>query len=329
LPADGIAELVARWRSADGRVATEQAATELARALGTLPSEDRLVLARGLADLGVTDLASDVVTRAERGWSRIEVTNASRQLLSLDPRTLDGLVAGLADPTTVDHLRQRVHDAAADLAGADDVRGPSGNDPSAAGPALQRPELDELPPPGDGAPGADLPPPPAPTRTSEDGPVPPPAPTTPAPTGTATLGGPATATPEVAGGPDARDDRALPVVEELTDAVRRASTPRERLRAVRAMAGRDLDDHRFRAILDAFPDGWQRRRAARRLLAGGEVHDVDAAAVLASFAAPGDRIAVASGLIRAGLATADTVADALPPPAAARLHRRAAASRGA
>jgi hypothetical protein len=341
---DEIAELVARWRSADGRVAREQAATELARALGTLPAEDRLVLARGLADLGVTDLAGDVVTRADRGWSRIEVTNASRQLLSLDPGSLDGLVAGLADPRTVDHLRTRVHDAAATVTGADDDLDLSGVDLSAAGFAPPRLDLDDLPPPGDGAPGADLPPPPA--STSDDGPgppavgTPPTAPTAPAPESRARLATPeqpATTSPEVADGRDAEDLPAVPVAEdlpvvpvaeELIDAVRRASTTRERLREVRAMAGHDLDDHGFRAVLTALPDGWQRRRAARRLVQGGEVHDVDAAAVLDSFAAPGDRIAVASELIRAGLATAETVADALPPGAADRLRRRATAPRG-
>lgn len=80
------------------------------------------------------------------------------------------------------------------------------------------------------------------------------------------------------------------------------------------------------SLLEALPDGWQRRTALRRLIDAGNLHDVDADAIVRTFGRGADRFAVAARLVDAGLAEVEVVTDALPVRAAARLRRRAGAT---
>ena len=113
-----------------------------------------------------------------------------------------------------------------------------------------------------------------------------------------------------------------------TSALRTARTARERFAALDDLADERLVGTQLRDVLVLVPDGWQRRRAARRLLTAGHVDDVDADAVLRSFARASDRSAVASDLVDADLALIDVVADVLDGPHVARLRRRVAARSG-
>lgn len=80
------------------------------------------------------------------------------------------------------------------------------------------------------------------------------------------------------------------------------------------------------SLLEALPDGWQRRTALRRLIEAGSLHDVDADAIVRTFGRGADRFAVAARLVDAGLAEVEVVTGALPVRAAARLRRRAGAT---
>ena len=67
------------------------------------------------------------------------------------------------------------------------------------------------------------------------------------------------------------------------------------------------------AILDAVPPGWQRRRAAYRLLGAGALTAVDIGGLLRRFASPTDAAFVAGALLEAGTVGVDDLIDHLPP----------------
>jgi hypothetical protein len=118
--------------------------------------------------------------------------------------------------------------------------------------------------------------------------------------------------------------RTAPLTGEVVDALRDASSARERLLAVAPLEGATLPGRDLVVVLERLPDGWQRRTAATRLVDGGGLEEVDAGATLRAFARDSDRIAVAAALLAAGLVAVDEVAGDLPPRAADRLRRRAA-----
>lgn len=81
-------------------------------------------------------------------------------------------------------------------------------------------------------------------------------------------------------------------------------------------------------MLRAFPDGWQRRTALRRLVAApGVALGADALAVVEAFARAADRFAVAAQLVRAGGVSAEQVLPALGARPGLRLRARAARDR--
>jgi hypothetical protein len=75
-------------------------------------------------------------------------------------------------------------------------------------------------------------------------------------------------------------------------------------------------------VLDAYPDGWQRRRAAVRLLDAGALQGVAAGDLVHCFARTGDAAFVAGGLVDVGHLDAATLDGLLPDATVSRLRRR-------
>jgi hypothetical protein len=206
------------------------------------------------------------------------------------------------------------------------------------------PVVEDLPgPPRDGpSAGAPVPLPPPPRTPPVDGPpapepaVPEPAvhepaihePAVPEPNSTEAPAAEAAPTPASVPADDPPSDPVRTVdTGEVVAAIEQATTARARLAAVATAEGENLGGDDLLAVVRAVPDGWQRRRTARRLVSAGALVDIDADALINSFARDSDRIAVAGALVAADLAQAAVVADHLDARAADRLQRRVAPGR--
>jgi hypothetical protein len=96
-----------------------------------------------------------------------------------------------------------------------------------------------------------------------------------------------------------------------------------RLRVLQDVSLDALDTAGALQVIDAFPDGWQRRRAAQRLVAAGALQDVGADDLVQRFARAGDATFVVGGLIDAGHLDVDALDGLLPTTTVTRLrHRR-------
>jgi hypothetical protein len=114
---------------------------------------------------------------------------------------------------------------------------------------------------------------------------------------------------------------ALARLAERLDSARTATA---RLTALSPDATRDLDAAAALLLLERFPAGWQRRRAARRLLEVGALAGVDPAELLAGFPDARDRRFLAADLLATSELSAEDLAAVLPPPDVRRLAIRAA-----
>jgi hypothetical protein len=108
------------------------------------------------------------------------------------------------------------------------------------------------------------------------------------------------------------------LVAELTT----RSTARERLAALDRDGVGELDGGGVLRVLDAVPEGWQRRRAARRLLDADVLGRARPDQLAARFPGLGDRTFVVGDLLAAALITPEDVDELLPTSAAARLRAR-------
>jgi hypothetical protein len=118
----------------------------------------------------------------------------------------------------------------------------------------------------------------------------------------------------------------------LADRVRAQPGARARLDylTVLTAGGTPLDGPAVLELLQAFPDGWQRRAALRRLIAGPDADlGSNPVAVVELFEGEGDRFAVAARLVRDAGVGADRVQPALTPAAAERLQARSKRGAGA
>lgn len=302
-----------------------------ARTLGSLTADERLLLAQALVERGAPELAERVAPHTSGALSGGELTGLTRALLSVERGQLEALSASLRDPDERRRLLVAASGGIEELLdrGEGEVATPSLAEPDAVpAPPHDRPPSSEpvpLPPPPQ-APPAEQP------RNAESAASQPPAPQLP-PLQTGTHRGP-TADPVPASAlPQGSETLVDPVprtpvgavdVPDVVASIERATTARGRLAAVATAECTTLTADEGLAILRAVPDGWQRRTAARRLIAAGGVADVDADAWIASFARSSDRIAVAGALVDAGLARTETVTAHLDDRAAGRLQRRAA-----
>lgn len=103
-----------------------------------------------------------------------------------------------------------------------------------------------------------------------------------------------------------------------------ASHAEARLRAVDELAAAADGPDAVLALLRRFPDGWQRRRAALRLLTDGLLDRLDPVDLLRLFAREGDRTRVAAALVGDGAVDVARLAGLLPDGSIRRLSRRAA-----
>jgi hypothetical protein len=122
-------------------------------------------------------------------------------------------------------------------------------------------------------------------------------------------------------GLDDRRDAAAATDRLVADLAAR-STARERLATLDPGRIGDLDGRDVLRVLDAVPEGWQRRRAARRLLDADALGRAQPTQVAARFPALGDRTFVVGDLLAAGVITGEDLDGLLPGPVAARLRAR-------
>jgi len=333
---DEVVELLGRWRGASGPAARLQTVTEAARVLRDLPSTDSRVLARQLFEHGAPDAAQKIAQQTGGAVSADQLNDAAYALLSVDQRELDGLAGELRDP---EQRRRIVEDAGVALRAATDTAPP----PEPEG------RLEMPPPPGAQAPRVG-------TAVSDtDGAVSGPdgsapsgddgaiavdeggdAPDALAGDARAAGGTAASAAMELtdgASGPSLRrSDGAAPVtprrrtdttpVSRFVEALSGAANVRERL-ALLDEHPMDLDHDQLVDVLQAVPDGWQRRTVLRKLLTAGRIDPlVDASDVVTAFARRSDRFAVAASLTRSGIADVVPLLAHVDPSDARRLRLR-------
>ena len=173
---------------------------------------------------------------------------------------------------------------------------------------------------GDGGPAA-------PDHPDDPGPGEPPEPTDdqatggPAdPTGAPVPGGPRHAV-SAGGEPDAADP-ATATSDALLGRLGATTQALPRLKLLDDTRLDELDGSGALAVLDAFPDGWQRRRAALRLIEAGLLTDVTADDLVPRFARTGDATFVVGGLIDAGHLDAASLEGLLPATTVTRLRHR-------
>jgi uncharacterized membrane protein len=321
---EDLAALAQRWRRAGGSMARVRVVADGARALAGLSLEERRLLARGLAERGAPELAERVAGRTPLSGG--ELTDAVRQLLSVDTDRLTAVAGDLRDPERRRELSERARQEVDALA-APPVAVPAGpterTSPPPPAPVVATPtstvvpeEAPEAAP--DTAPDADA----VAAAAVADEPPDDRLPTAVGPAVTA----PAATPPDevVPAGVDPATVDPADVAATLT-ALAAAGSAHERFVALRATVGRGVDGAGLVRILEAVPDGWQRRRIAVRLLTAGEVTDLDPAVVLARFARASDRVAVAATIVDHHLAPVDAATASLPDRAAARLRRRVGA----
>jgi hypothetical protein len=129
--------------------------------------------------------------------------------------------------------------------------------------------------------------------------------------------------PAVAAPTELAPETTAAALARLTERLDDARTASARLTALSPDATGDLDAAAALLLLERFPAGWQRRRAARRLLEVGALAGVDPAELLAGFPDARDRRFVASDLLATSELTAEDLAALLPPPDVRRLAIRA------
>jgi hypothetical protein len=126
---------------------------------------------------------------------------------------------------------------------------------------------------------------------------------------------------------DRSAERAPPVVmvadvAALLQGLREAGTATTRLRVLNEHELADIDADTALAIMDAIPDGWQRRRAAQRLAEAGALPVGRLVSIFARFARPADAAFVAGALVAAGHVRAAAFDGILPERVVRRLTVR-------
>jgi hypothetical protein len=117
-------------------------------------------------------------------------------------------------------------------------------------------------------------------------------------------------------------DVAGPDARALLAVLREAETATARLRILDEDALARIDGATALMVLDALPDGWQRRRGALRLVALGAFPTQQLAEALGRFARASDATFVAGALLAAGQVRAERFDGILPERVVNRLTAR-------
>ncbi|HET9225942.1 MAG TPA: hypothetical protein VFR31_04705 [Thermoanaerobaculia bacterium] len=307
-PPNLAAELIAQLRDAKSPLARIRVVTRAWRLLRNLSRQDRLKIATQIGIEGADDLVEAIATH-QGATPPAELIATINNIQKVDQATLKSLAAQMRDP------KQRGKAVAQGLKAVEQVLAQPEAKPAAPPP----------PPPPKPAPApvtvqpattwpvreapapAPVPAPPAPAPVVETRPVEPPKPPPPAPA-------PVRAPEPVA--PPVRSNLAegLAAVPLLT--------ARFRLLRRRISEARRLSPGDLRSILEAFPDGWARRRVLVDLLESGVPERAsDALSLLDVLHSPGDRSWCLGTLADSRKLTSDereAVLQAAPTPAGRR-----------
>lgn len=286
-PPNLAAELLAQLREAKTPLARIRVVTRAWRLLRNLSRQDRLAIAAQIGIDGADDLV-EVIAAHQGTTPPTELIGALNNLQKVDAATLKSIATKMRDP------RQRGQVMAQGLKAVESALiGPEASAPPAPPPPKPAPAPVTVKPAAswplrEAAPAAPAPPPaptPAPTPVAPVKQAEPPKPVAaPAPAPAPALApAPAPARPPEPAAP-ARSALAegLAAVPGLTARFRLL---RRRIAEVRRLSPGDA-----RAVVEAFPDGWARRRALVDLIeAGVPERTADVLSLLDALQSPGDR----------------------------------------
>jgi uncharacterized membrane protein len=339
MPVDEVADLLDRWRGTDGVFGRARVLREGIQLLAGLDADERRVLAGSLAEQGAPDLANRIEQRTGAAMSADQLWSVADGLLAMDDHQVDRLTASLRDPVERQRLAgQALTHGVASLDAAtspasdqrdrlDRLPPPGGivdragvGDDLPAHPELGHLELGdqelgtvELGDAGLRAVGVHA------AEIRHDAEAATTAADDPDPSGTSAVrtGSSAAVIPtadqvtdhtatearaDVSAPAPPTDDPAGegPGTSTWLDRLSNAGTATRRLRLLAPDALEGLSGAEALEVLDAVPDGWQRRRAAVRLVDAGTFptdHLVDA---LGRFGRTTDAAFVAGALLAAG-----------------------------
>jgi hypothetical protein len=280
-PPDLGAELLAQLRDARSPLARIRVVIRAWRLLRNLPRQERLAIAAQIGIDGADDLVEAIATH-QGTTPPTELIGAINNLQKVDPATLKSLATKMQDPRQrAQVLTQGLKAVESALIAPEAKPAPAPPPPPkpAPAPAPAKPPEPPKPPQPVAAPAAPPPPPPAPVPVA-----PPPAPE------------------------PAHREPAAPVRPMLAEGLAAvpALTARFRLLLRRIAEARRLPAADVRAILEAFPDGWARRRAFVDLIeAGVPERTADVLSLLDALQSPGDRSWCLGTLADARKLTAD------------------------
>jgi len=272
VPPNLAAELIAQLREAKSPLARIRVVTRAWRLLRNLSRQDRLAIAAQIGLEGADDLVEAIATH-QGTTPPTELIGAINNLQKVDPATLKSLATKMRDP------RQRGQVVAQGLKAVETALAGPPPAPAAAPPPPPKP----APPPVAAKPAAAPAPAPAPV------PVKPPEPPKPAPT---PIAAPPPPVPVAPAPPVKPPEPAVPVRSPLVEGLAAvpALTARFRLLRRRIAEVRRLSSADLRALLEAFPDGWARRRALVDLIeAGVPERATDVLSLMDALQSPGDR----------------------------------------
>lgn len=295
-PSAQAAELIARLRSARSPLARARVVIGAWRTVRSLSPRDRSDLVTQLGLEGADDLV-EVIAAHQGSKPPVELIQAVNQMQKLDPDDLQSVVRRMRDPrrrsAAIQEGLKALETLEANLAGPPPGP-PAGFTASRpAAPAPPAPPVPAQPAPVTVMPAASWP-----LRAATPSPQPQPAPSP--------VAAPAAPAPALAPEPPKPAGRPAPVqpapaAEPAAAAAVRASlaeelaavpvlTSRFRLLRRRLAAARRLSPAELRGVVEAFEDGWARRRALSELLeAGLPARAADALALVDTLQSPGDR----------------------------------------
>jgi hypothetical protein len=121
---------------------------------------------------------------------------------------------------------------------------------------------------------------------------------------------------------DRGEDASTAEATALVQSLREAETATIRFRVLADHDLAEVDDATALEVLDALPAGWQRRRAAERLVDAGAFPTDQLPAAFARFTRPTDVLFVAGALVAAGQVRAERFDGILPERVVRRLIAR-------